>query len=132
MGRPRSCACLCGEDRWHFGPNARRQGYRFQLEGVFAGGDHGQRHGAIGSAVEVLGFEPCAKAGIVDFGLAMPEVRLEAALDAKVAELQFDVSRAFREISTHIVRSYVEAGNAVTSALCFDHHKVPALDIGQE
>ena len=85
---------------------------------------------AVGRAVEILGFEPGAEPGIVDFGLALPEVGLETALDAEMPELQFDVLRAFREITADVIRSDVQSGNAVTFALCFDNHMRPAFDIG--
>src|SRR5258707_638948 len=91
-------------DRRHLGTWARLNRGRLQLEAVVAGGDQVERDGAVGGAVEILGFKPCTKPWIVDFGLALPKVGLKTALDAEMPELQFDVRSAFREITTDIVR----------------------------
>ncbi len=85
---------------------------------------------AVGRAVEILRFEPGAEAGVVDFRLALPEVGLEAALDAEMPELELDVLRAFWEVAADVIRSDVQPSNAVTFALCFDNHLEPAFDIG--
>lgn len=119
-------ACSGGEDlRRHFDARARRQGYELQLEAVIAGGGHCEWDFTVGGAVEVLGFQPCAKSGIVDFGLATPEVGLEVALDTKVPELQLDILCFFREIAAYILRSNVESSDAVTFALSFNDHGIP-------
>lgn len=80
--------------------------------------------------MEVLGFEPGAESWIVDFGLALPEVRLQTALDAEVPKLQLDVLRALREVAADVFRPDVQTGDSVTFALRFNHHKKPAFDIG--
>lgn len=73
--------------------------------------------------MQVLRFEPGAEPGIVDFGLTLPEVGLEAALDAQMAELQLDVLRALGEVAADIVGSNVQSREAVTFALRFDDHR---------
>ena len=108
----------------------RSRGHRLQLKGVVAGGDHGKRDGAVGGAMKVLGFKPGAEPGIVDFGLALPEVGLKTALDAEMPELQFDVLGAYRKIAADVIRSDMQSGDTMTFALRFNHHRGPALGIG--
>ena len=78
-------------------------------------------------AVEIFGFEPGAEPGIVDFGLALPKIGLETALNAEMPELEFDVLRAFGEIAPDIFAADVQSREAVTSTLCSNNHGVPAL-----
>lgn len=82
-----SRACSGGEDRAHLAVRARLLGNRFQLEGVAASRNQGEGNRVVGPAMEIFGFEPGAEPGIVNFWLSVPEVGLEAALDAKVPEL---------------------------------------------
>lgn len=77
--------------------------------------------------MEILRFKPGAEPGVVNFGLALPEVGLETALNTEVPELQFYVLRALREVAADILISDIQARQAVTSTLCFDYHGVPAL-----
>jgi hypothetical protein len=98
-----------------------------QFEGVASGRNQGQRYGAIGDAVEILGFKPCAEARIIDFRFTLPEIGLETALNAEMAELKFDVVSVSWEIATHICGPNMEARDAVAFALSFDDHKAPVL-----
>lgn len=66
----------------------------------------------------------------MNFGLPLPEVGLKTALNAEMAELQFDVLRAFWKIAPDIIGSDVQSGDAVTFTLRFNNHGVPALNIG--
>ena len=109
---------------------SRCGGHRLQLKGVIAGRDHGQRNSAVGPAVEIFGFEPGAEPGIVDFGLALPEIGLQTALDAEMPELQFNVLGAFRKIAADVIGSDVQSGEAVAFAMSFNQHEEPAFGIG--
>jgi hypothetical protein len=42
-------------------------------------------------------------------------------------QLEFNVLCSFREIPSHVIRTHVQSGDTVTSALRFDDHKRPAL-----
>lgn len=77
--------------------------------------------------MEILGFEPGAKPGIVDFRFALPEVGLQSALNAEMPELQFDVLHALGKIAADVVRAHVQSRDAMTFALCFNHHRNPLL-----
>jgi hypothetical protein len=103
------------------------RGHRLQFEGVISRRDHSQRHSAIRGAVEIFGFKPCAEPGIVDLRLPLPEVGFKAALNAEMAELEFDVARVFRKVAAGIRGSNVQPGDAVAFALSFNDHRVPVL-----
>jgi hypothetical protein len=118
-----------GSDLGTSARSERHGGHRLQFEGVISGGNQGQGHGAIGGAVEILGFKPCAKPWIVDFRLTLPEVGFEAALNAEMAELEFDVVRVLWKIAADIRGSNVETGDTVAFALGFDDHKIPVLRV---
>jgi hypothetical protein len=107
----------------------RHDGHRLQFEGIISGRNHGQGHSAVGGAVEILGFKPCAEPWIVDFRLTLPEVGFQAALNAQMAELEFDVVRVFWKIAANIRASNVKAGDAVAFTLSFDDHKAPILRV---
>jgi hypothetical protein len=121
---------LSSGDGNDLGARARRDGQdglRLQLERIVSGGNHHQRYGAIGSSMEILGFKPGTEPGIVDFRLPLPEVWFEAALNTKVAELEFDVMGVFGKIAADIRGADVQPRDAMAFALSFHHHKAPVL-----
>jgi hypothetical protein len=75
--------------------------------------------------VEVFGIQPGAQAGIVNVGVAVPEIRGQGALDLEVIEMQFNERNVPREMALHVARAYVEAGDAAGFPLCFHNHTHP-------
>ena len=60
-------------------------GHWLQAERALTRGNHVQRYRmAIPAAVHVLRLQPRAQARIEDFGLALPEIRPQSALDPEV------------------------------------------------
>ena len=105
--------------------------YRLDAECVLARGDHGQRHRmAISAGVHMLGLEPGAQPGIVNFRLALPEIWRQPALDAKVIQLKLNRGDVLGKISPHIIRADEQSGESPTFTLRFDDHVAPALQRG--
>ncbi|MDR3775513.1 MAG: hypothetical protein P4K97_01355 [Terracidiphilus sp.] len=101
-----------------------------QPEGVFARGDHG--HGdrfQVGLGVEIFGFQPGAQPGIVDLGLALPEIRSEAALDLQMIQLQLNHRNAPGKVTADVADADVEPGDNTALAMGFDYHKAPAIPL---
>jgi hypothetical protein len=73
--------------------------------------------------MEIFGFEPCAEAGVVDFGLVFPESGIQVALDAEVAQLQLNVFCGFGKITAYVLRADMESGDTVSFGLCLDEHR---------
>ncbi len=122
-----SAFSLSSSDGSDFGTRTRcdgNGGYWLQLEGVISGGDESQRDGAIRGSVEILGFEPRAEPGVVDFRLPLPEVGFETALDAEMTELEFNVAIVFWEMAANIRSANMQSGDTVTFALSFYDHRV--------
>lgn len=98
-------------------------GNGLQAEGVVACGNHYERDGrATPITMHMLGLEPRAEARIVDFGLTLPEIRRQAALDPKMIQFQFDGRNILWKIATDIIRPDVQSRETLTFALSFDHH----------
>jgi hypothetical protein len=70
----------------------------------------------------VLGLQPGTEAGIVDFGLIVPEAGAQTALDLEMIQLQFDYGDVFRKITANVRCTDVESSEAAALALCFDYH----------
>jgi hypothetical protein len=109
-------------------PHGGLSGDRLQAESIVACGNHVEWNGgAIPAGVHVLGFEPCAQTGVVDFGLALPEVGSQSTLDPEMIQLQFDGRDVLGEVAANVVAADVDPRETLTFALRFDYHKTPAL-----
>ena len=94
-----------------------------QTEGVVSGRDHCQGHSGLrwlGS--QVLCFQPRAQPGIVDLGLAVPEIGSQSALNIEVIELQLYDRDVFGKIATNVRRAHEESGKTPAFAVCFYNH----------
>jgi len=67
--------------------------------------------------MEVFGFKPGTKPGVVDLGPSIPEIGLQAALDSQMAQLQFDCLCALGEVAADIASSHVKAGYSASFAV---------------
>jgi hypothetical protein len=100
-------------------------GDRLQAEGVLSRRDHCQRDWpAVEPGVQVFGFEPGAKTGIVNVRVAIPKVRSQRALDTQVIEVQLDLGDVPGKMALHIACAHVESGDAPGLSLCFHNHNV--------
>jgi len=68
------------------------------------------------------GFKPGTEPGVEDLRLASPEIRLQAALNLEMVQLQFDAGDVFWEIAPDIACSHMQSSDAESPALCFDDH----------
>ena len=96
---------------------------------VFAGGAENEGVGSrrderktnrrvpVAVAVALLGLKPDAKARIVNLGLVVPEIGVEAARDAQMVELEFNLSYAFWKIAPNIAGADIEARYAMARGL---------------
>ncbi len=72
--------------------------------------------------MEMFGLQPCAKAGIENLWLTLPEVGIKSALNLEVIELQLDCGDGLREIAPDIAFAYVESGDTTAFGVCFHNH----------
>ena len=101
----------------------RGVGYRLQAKGILPRWNHSQRYGgAVAACVHVLVFEPRAQARIVDFRLALPEIRSQSTLDPKMIQLQFDGRDVLGKVAPDIIAADVDSRESLTFALRFYHH----------
>ncbi|MGA7859811.1 MAG: hypothetical protein WCA11_17875 [Terracidiphilus sp.] len=104
---------------------------RLKAEGVFTGGNHGQRNRVtVALSVEVLSLKPSAKPGIIDIRLVTPKARVKTALYLKMIQLQFDDRDPLGKVAPDIVDAYMQPSEAATFALCSDHHTYLLFNVG--
>lgn len=77
--------------------------------------------------METLCLQPCTEPGIANLGLVLPKVRLQPTLNLKMIQLQLDNRNVLWKITPDIGDTDVQSRKAAALALCFDHHKMPAL-----
>jgi hypothetical protein len=70
----------------------------------------------------LLRFKPCAKAGIKDLRLILPEIGRQIALDLQMIQLQLNKRNTSRKIPLNVAAAHVQSGNSTTLTLCFDYH----------
>jgi len=94
-----------------------------QPEGVLSRGNHGDGDRAlVRLGMKMLGFEPGAEPGIVNFRLVPPEIGRQATLDPQMIQLQFNDRDAFGEVTPHVGDSNVQPRHSQARAMCFDYH----------
>jgi len=105
---------------------------RLETEGIMTCGDHRERHRrAIRFGMHMLGLEPGAQPGVVDFRLALPKIRLQSALDVEVIELEFDGRNVILKIAPHIGFANVKPGNTAGFGMRFYNHRYLLFNFGQ-
>jgi hypothetical protein len=75
--------------------------------------------------VQVFGFEPRAKTGIVDFRVAVPKVGRQRALDLQMVKMQFDLGGMPGKMALHVARAHMKPGYAPGLSLRLDNHLHP-------
>ena len=109
--QPRFLGSLAGRDPLSL-PGVLTGRYRSEPEGVFARRNHGKlNRGAARIGVALLGFEPRAQSGIVDYWLPLPEIRTQRALNLQVIELQLDGKYIFWKIALRVIGADIEPGD---------------------
>jgi hypothetical protein len=71
----------------------------------------------------MLGFQPCAEAGIVNLRLVPPKVRLQPTLNLEMVQMQLDDRNVAWEITADIGYANVQSSQPVTPGMCFDNHR---------
>jgi len=117
-------ASLSGRDPMgEFVANLSVQADRLQPEGVLSFWNHRHRDGTpVGLCMHVPGFEPSTQPGIEDLWLALPECRLQSALDLKMIQHQLDARDALWEIAPDVVHAHMKSSDSASLALRLDHH----------
>ena len=106
-----------------FAANLSVQPDLLQPEGVLPLWNHRYRdRSPIRFCVHVPGFKPRAQPRIEDLRLTLPECGLQATLDLKMIEYQFDTRDALGEITPDVVHAHMKSGDSASLALRFDHH----------
>jgi hypothetical protein len=99
-----------------------------QSEAMLIQGNHGQRDRKAGIlSLQMLRLQPETEAGVLDFGLTVPEARAQVTLDPQMIELQFDSRTMPGKIPPHVTRSNMQSRDAVSAALGCDNHNAPPL-----
>jgi hypothetical protein len=73
--------------------------------------------------MEILGLQPGAEPGIVNFWFILPKTRLQPALNLEMTQLQLDDGYVLGEIAPHIGTANVQSGYPAALGLCFDYHR---------
>jgi hypothetical protein len=81
-----------------------------------------QRHRTASLALQLFQFEPVTQPWIVNLRLALPEMRLQSALDSQVVQFQIDAFDVLGKIAADIIDSNIESGDAMSRPLRFNHH----------
>ena len=72
-----------------------------------------------------LEIQPLAQPGIVDFRLALPELRGQVALDIQMIQLQFDDIDVLRKVAPYILRTDLQTGHFMSLASRSNQHLFP-------
>jgi hypothetical protein len=72
--------------------------------------------------MHVPGFKPGAQPWVEDLRLALPEIRLQPALNLEMIQLQLDARNVFGEIAADIVHAHMKPCDSASLALCLDDH----------
>jgi len=107
-------------------PIARNHGA--EAERVIPRRDKGQRNDRLfGLRSQVFRFQPRAQPRVVDLGFAIPEIRLQTALDMQVIELKLNNRNVLGKIAANVRRAHMKSSEAPTLTVCFYNHDAPAL-----
>jgi hypothetical protein len=78
----------------------------------------------------MFGLKPCAESAVIDFGLTLPEIGREIALNLKVIQLQLNELSIAGEVTMNVACSDMQSSDAMPFALCGDYHGCLLCEVG--
>jgi hypothetical protein len=70
----------------------------------------------------MVGLQPGTQPRIEDIRHTLPEIRIQAALNLEMPQLQLDAGNVFWKMASNIVHAHMEPSDSVSVALRSDYH----------